>query len=106
MLDQEHITQAAFVRANKAPLPKPEDVHLPSGQNLKAPYFTNYVKQLLVDTYGSSTVFGGGLRVRTSINMRLQQDARERDRQVARPDRTRPPRRWSPSTRATAAWSR
>ena len=76
MLDQEHITQAAFVRANKAPLPKPEDVHLPSGQNLKAPYFTNYVKQLLVDTYGSSTVFGGGLRVRTSINMRLQQDAR------------------------------
>ena len=77
MLDQDHITQAAFVRANKAPLPKPGDVHLPSGQNLKAPYFTNYVKQLLVDTYGSSTVFGGGLRVRTSINMRLQQDARK-----------------------------
>ncbi len=76
MLDQEHITQAAFARADKAPLPRPEDVHLPSGQNLKAPYFTNYVKQQLVDTYGSSTVFGGGLRVRTSINMRLQADAR------------------------------
>ena len=76
MLDQEHITQAAFARADKAPLPRPEDVHLPSGQNLKAPYFTNYVKQQLIDTYGSSTVFGGGLRVRTSINMRLQGDAR------------------------------
>ena len=49
MLEQEHITHAEFVRANKAPLPKPEDVQLPSGQNLKAPYFTNYVKQLLVD---------------------------------------------------------
>ena len=77
MLDQGHITHADFVRANKAPLPKPEDVRVPSGQNLKAPYFTNYVKQLLVERYGSSTVFGGGLRVRTSINLRVQQDARE-----------------------------
>ena len=49
MLDQGHITHADFVRANKAPLPKPEDVRLPTSQNLKAPYFTNYVKQLLVD---------------------------------------------------------
>jgi penicillin-binding protein 1A len=76
MLDQNHITQADFDRANRAPLPKPEDVHLPGGPTPKAPYFTNYVKQLLVDQYGTSTVFGGGLRVRTSINLRLQQDAR------------------------------
>src|SRR5262249_43908841 len=53
-----------------------EDIHLPGGPTPKAPYFTNYVKQLLVDQYGTSTVFGGGLRVRTSINLRLQQDAR------------------------------
>ena len=77
MLDQGHITHSDFVRANRAPLPKPADVRLPTSQNLKAPYFTNYVKQLLVDKYGSSTVFGGGLRVRTSINMRVQQDARD-----------------------------
>src|SRR6185436_10615970 len=77
MLGQGHITHADFVRANRAPLPKPEDVRLPTSQNLKAPYFTNYVKQLLVERYGSSTVFGGGLRVRTSINLRVQQDARD-----------------------------
>jgi penicillin-binding protein 1A len=77
MLDQGHITHADFVRANRAPLPDPEDVRLPTSQNLKAPYFTNYVKQLLVDRYGSSTVFGGGLRVRTSINLRIQQHARD-----------------------------
>jgi penicillin-binding protein 1A len=77
MLDQGHITHADFVRANRAPLPKPDDVRLPTSQNLKAPYFTNYVKQLLVERYGSSTVFGGGLRVRTSINLRVQQDARD-----------------------------
>jgi len=76
MLDQGHITHADFVRADDTPQPKPEYVRLPTSQSLKAPYFTNYVKQLLVDRYGSTTVFGGGLRVRTSINLRVQQDAR------------------------------
>jgi penicillin-binding protein 1A len=76
MLQQGHITHKQFVAANKAPLPKPQDVHLPTSQNLKAPYFSNYVKQLLVEKYGSSTVFGGGLRVRTSIDMGVQRAAR------------------------------
>ena len=77
MLEQGHITEKDFERADAAPMPDPEEVRVPSGQNLKAPYFTNYVKQLLVDAYGSSTVFGGGLKVKTSINMRLQQAARD-----------------------------
>jgi penicillin-binding protein 1A len=78
MLEQGHITHRDFVRANKAPLPKPDDVRVPSGQNLKAPYFTNYVKQLLLEHYRRpSTVYGGGLRVRTSINMEVQQAARD-----------------------------
>ena len=76
MLQQGHIGHGDFVRANKAPLPKAEDVRVPGGPSPKAPYFTNYVKQLLVDAYGSSTVFGGGLRVRTSINLQVQQAAR------------------------------
>ena len=77
MLDQQHITQADFERANKAPLPKPADVRLPGTQSTAAPYFANYVTQLLIDKYGSSTVFGAGLRVRTSINLQLQQAARD-----------------------------
>jgi penicillin-binding protein 1A len=77
MLDQDHITAADFKRANAAPLPKPQDVRLPGTQGTQAPYFTNYVKQLLVDRYGASTVFGAGLRVRTSIDLQLQQAARD-----------------------------
>ena len=78
MLSQGHITHDDFVRANNAPLPKPDEVRVPSGQNLKAPYFTNYVKELLLDHYKKpSTVFGGGLRVRTSINLEVQQAARD-----------------------------
>jgi penicillin-binding protein 1A len=77
MVRQGHISHADFVRANKAALPKAKDVQVPGGPSPKAPYFTNYVKQLLVNRYHSSTVFGGGLRVRTSINLKVQQAARD-----------------------------
>jgi penicillin-binding protein 1A len=77
MLDQDHISPADFKRANAAPMPKAQNVRLPGTQGTQAPYFTNYVKQLLVNSYGASTVFGGGLRVRTSIDLQLQQVARD-----------------------------
>ncbi|MHB8641799.1 MAG: PBP1A family penicillin-binding protein [Gaiellaceae bacterium] len=77
MLDQNHITAADFQRANTAPLPKAADVHLPGTQSTAAPYFTNYVTGLLINKFGSNTVFGAGLRVRTSIDLRLQQAARD-----------------------------
>jgi penicillin-binding protein 1A len=75
MLAQRHITTQDFRRANRAPLPQADNVRLPGIQG-PAPYFTNYVKQLLIDQYGTSCVFGGGLRVQTSIDLRLQQLAR------------------------------
>ncbi len=46
---------------------------------IKAPagsaYFVDYTRQELIDRYGGSTVFGGGLRVTTSIDMELQRVA-------------------------------
>jgi penicillin-binding protein 1A len=77
MLKQQDITYGQFQRANRAPLPRPEDVRLPGTQGPKAPlYFTSYVVQLLVDRYGTARVFGGGLRVKTSIDLGLQKIAR------------------------------
>jgi penicillin-binding protein 1A len=75
MLAQSDITYNQFRRANRSPMPRPEDVRLPGSQG-PAPYFTNYVKQLLIDKYGTARVFGGGLRVVTSIDLGLQQVAR------------------------------
>ncbi len=60
MLGQDHITAADFKKANAAPLPKREDIHLPARRTGRAPYFTNYVKQLLVDKYGTGRVFATG----------------------------------------------
>jgi len=76
LLDQGDITYTDFVRANRQPLPSPDDVHL-SGKQGPAPYFTNYVKQQLIDRYGSGRVFGGGLRVYTTIDLNVQRIARQ-----------------------------
>jgi len=71
MLSQGVIRPAQFRAAARAPMPKPVDVHL-SGVRGAAPYFGEYVKSQLIDRLGARTVFGGGLRVRTTIDMRLQ----------------------------------
>ena len=59
MLAQQDITPSQYLAALRAPLPRPQDIHLPGTQG-PAPYFTNYVKQLLVDKYGTGRAFGGG----------------------------------------------
>jgi penicillin-binding protein 1A len=74
MLRQNKITEAQYRAAGRAPLPR--EVRLPYARG-QAQYFTNYVKQQLVDTYGSEDVFGGGLRVVTSIDLAVQRIARE-----------------------------
>ena len=76
MLDQGDLTYAEYANASKAKLPNPEDIHL-SGERGPAPYFTNYVQQQLIDRYGAGRVFGGGLRVRTTIDLNIQRFARQ-----------------------------
>ena len=76
MLEESTITPKQYADANAAKLPKPDDVRLP-GTEGPAQHFVNYVKQQLIDEYGSAEVFGGGLKVRTTINLALQQKARD-----------------------------
>ncbi len=76
MLDQKDIAYNEFRLANRTPLPKPDEIHR-LGLRGPAQYFVDYVKQQLVDKYGSGKVFGGGLRVVTTIDLALQQRARE-----------------------------
>jgi penicillin-binding protein 1A len=76
MVGQGDIDAGRLAAAERAPLPKPESVRQPGLQG-PAAYFTNYVKQQLVDHYGSGRVFGGGLRVTTTIDLHLQDLARQ-----------------------------
>ena len=75
MLEQEKITPAEHRRAAEAPLPLSEDVRLP-GTRGPAEYFVNYVQDQLVEKYGAGRVFGGGLRVTSTIDLELQERAR------------------------------
>jgi penicillin-binding protein 1A len=76
MLGESKITLAQYTEANATDLPKPDDVRLP-GTEGPAQHFVNYVKQQLIDEYGSAEVFGGGLKVRTTLDLGLQEKARD-----------------------------
>jgi penicillin-binding protein 1A len=78
MADQGVITQAELTAGVATALPKPQDIQLPGSlAGDEAPYFVNYVKQQLIDKYGAHEVFGGGLKVKTSIDLKLQDLARK-----------------------------
>ncbi len=76
MFAQGEISARDLKRAARAPLPRAADVHLPGIQG-PAPYFVNYVKQQLIEKYGTRKVFGGGLNVQSTIDLRLQKLARQ-----------------------------
>jgi penicillin-binding protein 1A len=75
MLQQRDITSAEYLTAARAPMPKPQNVHL-SGVMGQSPYFGEYVKSQLINQLGAKRVFGGGYRVSTTIDLRLQKLAR------------------------------
>ncbi len=70
MLEDGYINQQEYQQALDTPLN-----YAPQTQNLKAPHFSLYIKELLVDQYGSGLVEKGGLRVTTSLDLDLQEYA-------------------------------
>jgi penicillin-binding protein 1A len=74
MYQQHYITSEQLQEALSAPLALVET----AGRDVvKVPYWVEMVREQLVARYGSSTVLGGGLRVYTSVDLRLQQEAEE-----------------------------
>src|SRR4051812_37285571 len=74
---QGYLTHSQYVNSLVYPMPDPEDVTLPSTQGVAAPYFANYVKDQLVREFGPRRTFGGGLRVKTTLDVDLQKAARD-----------------------------
>jgi penicillin-binding protein 1A len=69
MLELGSISERQFQAANRAPLPK--DIRSPDTRG-PGGYFTNYVIQQLVDKYKTRGVYGGGLTVKTTLDLELQ----------------------------------
>jgi penicillin-binding protein 1A len=76
MVDQRLISVADLRKADATPLPSAKTIQHPSVQG-QAPYFANYVREELLATYPRDKVFGGGLKVRTTIDLGLQKLAQQ-----------------------------
>lgn len=76
MLEQGYITGAQHEEGIKQALPAPSAIAPPKLES-KAPYFTAWLRQQLVERYGAAKAFFGGLRVKTTLDLRLQAAAEE-----------------------------
>ncbi len=72
MLEQGYITQEQFDEAKSEALPSQKDIDPPSLDS-KAPYFTSWMRQQLVDRYGAGRAFFGGLKIKTTLDLEVQQ---------------------------------
>jgi penicillin-binding protein 1A len=76
MYEQGYITHQQFMEGRQQALPSPDDVQ-PPRLDSKAPYFTAWLRQQLVERYGAAKAFFGGLKVKSTIDLRLQGAAEE-----------------------------
>ncbi len=76
MEEQGYITQAQYEEGIKQALPSPADIE-PPRLDSRAPYFTAWLRQQLVERYGAAKTFFGGLKVKSTLDLRLQNAAEE-----------------------------
>jgi penicillin-binding protein 1C len=72
MVEDKFLDKEAAEKAKNEEL-----VFAPQGNEIKAPHFVMYVKEQLVEKYGQRTVEQGGLRVKTTLDLSLQEFAQK-----------------------------
>ncbi len=76
MYEKGYITREQFDEGTKQALPAPSDIEPPKFDS-KAPYFTAWLRQQLVERYGAAKAFFGGLKVKATLDLKLQAAAEE-----------------------------
>jgi penicillin-binding protein 1A len=76
MYEQGFISNEQYAEGTKQALPSPNDIEPPKIDS-RAPYFTAYLRQQLVERYGASKAFFGGLKVKSTLDLGLQEAAEE-----------------------------
>jgi len=71
-----YISEAQMVEGQEKALPSPSSIKPPTLDS-RAPYFTAYLRQQLVERYGASKAFFGGLKVKSTLDLQLQEAAEE-----------------------------
>lgn len=73
MLENDYISEEEYKKASNE---KVEFFNKSEG-NIRAPHFSLYVRDYLIEKYGEEKVMSGGLKVTTSLDYELQQKAEE-----------------------------
>jgi len=76
MAEQGYITGEQLREGQQQALPAPDEIVSPRLDS-RAPYFTAFLRQQLVERYGASKAFFGGLEVTSTLDLRLQEKAEE-----------------------------
>jgi penicillin-binding protein 1A len=76
MAEQGYISEEQMREGQEKALPAPSSIEPPSLDS-EAPYFTAYLRQQLVERYGASKAFFGGLKVKSTLDLQLQGAAEE-----------------------------
>jgi len=76
MYEQGYITQEQFNEGRRQALPSPTDIEPPQLDS-EVPYFTSWLRQQLVDRFGAAKTFFGGLKVKSTLDLQLQEQAEE-----------------------------
>jgi penicillin-binding protein 1A len=76
MYEQGYITHEQLDEGSHQALPSADDIEPPTLDS-KAPYFTAWLRQQLVERYGAAKAFFGGLKVKATLDLRLQGAAEE-----------------------------
>ncbi len=78
MVQQGYITQEEYDRYSpdqgETAIPTAKEIQ-PPAENSAAPYFTSWLRQQLVDRYGAGEAFGGGLQIKSTLDLELQRQA-------------------------------
>jgi penicillin-binding protein 1A len=78
MLQQGYLTRPVYEQSVAQALPAPRDVQAPTQQTIEgvdAGYFTSWVQQQVIERYGASRAFNGGLKIKTTLDLELQRAA-------------------------------
>jgi penicillin-binding protein 1A len=79
MREQGYLTPEEYQRGIEEALPAKTDIRPPSvGTNSsRAAYFVSWIRQQIADRYGARRAFEGGLRISTTLDVKLQQAAEQ-----------------------------
>jgi len=76
MRDQGYITPEEYTQYSARPIPTAKQIE-PPAENSAAPYFTSWLRQQLVDRYGAGEAFGGGLQIKSTLDLAFQNRVQE-----------------------------